>query len=218
MWDGTYALQILPELLKALPVTIGATVLGFMLACLLGLPLAVIRYAGGRIGSRAVVCWVELIRSTPLLVQLFVLFYVLPLYGIAVSPFATGVIGLGLHYSTYISEVFRGGIEAVPKGQWEAARALNIGPRRTWMAIILPQAVPPMVPVLGNYLITMFKETPMLSAITVVELLQTAKGLGSSSFRYVEAFTLVGCLFFVLSYGSSLLVRGVEQHFLKKMK
>ncbi|MCD1261090.1 ectoine/hydroxyectoine ABC transporter permease subunit EhuD [Paenibacillus athensensis] len=218
MWDWNYALDILPQLLKALPMTIGATVLGFALACLLGLPLAVIRYAGGPIGSYMVAAWVEFIRSTPLLVQLFVLFYVLPLYGIAVSPFATGVIGLGIHYSTYISEVFRGGIEAVPKGQWEAARALNLGARRTWTGIILPQAVPPMAPVLGNYLITMFKETPMLSAITVVELLQTAKSLGSVSFRYVEAFTLVGCLFFALSYASSLLVRGVELHFMKKTK
>jgi len=121
-----------------------------------------------------------------------------------------------LHYSTYMSEVFRSGIDAVPAGQWEAAKALNFGKRRTWTNIILPQAVPPIIPVMGNYFITMFKETPLLSAITLVELLQTAKAIGSGSFRYLEAFTLVGILFFLLSYPSSLLVGRLEKRFQRK--
>ncbi|MNR36663.1 putative glutamine ABC transporter permease protein GlnM [compost metagenome] len=112
-----------------------------------------------------------------------------------------------------MSEVFRSGIEAVPRGQWEASRALNFSPKHTWMNIVLPQALPPVIPVMGNYLITMFKETPILSAITLVELLQTAKAIGSGSFRYLEAFTLVGLLFLLLSYPSSLLVGKLERQF-----
>ncbi|BFH16627.1 ectoine/hydroxyectoine ABC transporter permease subunit EhuD [Paenibacillus melissococcoides] len=211
MWSWDYALEILPQLLQVLPITIGATLLGFAAACLLGLPLALARRSRYRALSVLANAWMEFIRSTPLLVQLFVLFYALPLYGISFSPFVTGVIGLGLHYSAYLSEVFRSGIEAVPAGQWEAAKALNFGRRHSWTNIILPQAIPPIIPVMGNYLITMFKETPVLSAITLVELLQTAKAIGSGSFRYLEAFTLVGLLFLLLSYPSSLLVSRLEK-------
>jgi len=213
MWDWSYAYQILPELLKVLPITIGATVVGFLIACLLGLPLALARRSRSKWLSYPVGAGIEFIRSTPLLVQLFVLFYALPLYGIALSPFTAGVVGLGLHYSTYLSEVFRSGIEAIPRGQWEASKALNFSPGHTWFRIILPQAVPPVIPVMGNYFITMFKETPLLSAITLVELLQTAKAIGSGSFRYLEAFTLVGVLFLLLSYPSSLLVGRLETYF-----
>ncbi|MBA2939802.1 ectoine/hydroxyectoine ABC transporter permease subunit EhuD [Paenibacillus sp. CGMCC 1.16610] len=216
MWNWDYAFQILPELLNVLPITISATLLGFLVACLLGLPLALVRRSRNRMISGAAFAVMEFIRSTPLLVQLFVLFYVLPIYGVSFSPMVTGVIGLGVHYSTYMSEVFRSGIDAVPKGQWEASKALNFSAKRTWMSIILPQALPPVIPVMGNYLITMFKETPILSAITLVELLQTAKAIGSGSFKYLEAFTLVGILFLLLSYPSSLLVRKLEIHFQRK--
>ncbi|CAH8718649.1 ectoine/hydroxyectoine ABC transporter permease subunit EhuD [Paenibacillus thiaminolyticus] len=216
MWSWDYALEILPQLLQVLPITIGATLLGFAAACMLGLPLALARRSRYRAVSVLANAWMEFIRSTPLLVQLFVLFYALPLYGISFSPFVTGVIGLGLHYSAYLSEVFRSGIEAVPAGQWEAAKALNFGRRHSWTNIILPQAIPPIIPVMGNYLITMFKETPVLSAITLVELLQTAKAIGSGSFRYLEAFTMVGLLFLLLSYPSSLLVSRLEKRFQSK--
>ncbi|WP_374016280.1 ectoine/hydroxyectoine ABC transporter permease subunit EhuD [Paenibacillus thiaminolyticus] len=216
MWSWDYALEILPQLLQVLPITIGATLLGFAAACVLGLPLALARRSRYRAVAVLANAWMEFIRSTPLLVQLFVLFYALPLYGISFSPFVTGVIGLGLHYSAYLSEVFRSGIEAVPAGQWEAAKALNFGRRHSWTNIILPQAIPPIIPVMGNYLITMFKETPVLSAITLVELLQTAKAIGSGSFRYLEAFTIVGLLFLLLSYPSSLLVSRLEKRFQTK--
>ncbi|WCR26472.1 ectoine/hydroxyectoine ABC transporter permease subunit EhuD [Paenibacillus thiaminolyticus] len=216
MWSWDYALEILPQLLQVLPITIGATLLGFAAACMLGLPLALARRSRYRAVSVLANAWMEFIRSTPLLVQLFVLFYALPLYGISFSPFVTGVIGLGLHYSAYLSEVFRSGIEAVSAGQWEAAKALNFGRRHSWTNIILPQAIPPIIPVMGNYLITMFKETPVLSAITLVELLQTAKAIGSGSFRYLEAFTMVGLLFLLLSYPSSLLVSRLEKRFQNK--
>jgi len=99
---------------------------------------------------------------------------------------------------------------AVPKGQWEAATALNFSPTRTWFSIIIPQAIPPVIPVMGNYLIGMFKETPLLSAITLVEILQTAKIIGSHSFRYLEPITVVGIVFLLLSYISSIGVQKLE--------
>jgi len=212
MWKWEYVEKIMPKLLEAIPVAVGAALAGFTLAVLLGLPIALARRSRNRWLSAPVAAAAEFVRSTPLLVQLFVLVFVLPQsFGIRLSPFWAGVLGLGIHYSTYLSEVYRSGIEAVPKGQWEAAIALNFGKWRTWRRIVLPQSVPPTLPVMGNYLITMFKETPTLSAITVVELLMTAKIAGSASFRYVEAFTLVGLIFLLLSYPSALLVRLLEQ-------
>jgi polar amino acid transport system permease protein len=130
--------------------------------------------------------------------------------------FTVGVIGLGLHYGAYTSEVFRAGIEAIAKGQWEAAIALNFSPRSTWTRVILPKAIPPMFPALGNYFIAMFKETPLLSAITVVEMFQQAKIISSNTFRPLEPFTMVGILFFILSYPFALLIRKLEVRFARQ--
>ena len=124
--------------------------------------------------------------------------------------------GLGLHYSAYTAEVYRAGIDNVAKGQWEAAMALNLSRVDTFRRIILPQAIPPMLPALGNYLVAMFKETPMLSAITVTELLQTAKLIGADTFRYLEPFTLVGILFLALSLLSARFVEKLEERFARE--
>lgn len=209
-WNWQYAIDILPRLLEATIVTIQATVVGFLVALVLGLILALLRRSSIRAISWIATAFIEFVRSTPLLVQLYFLFFILPSTGISMSPFLTGVVGLGMHYGTYLSEVYRAGIDSVPTGQWEAARALNFSVARTWRSIILPQAIPPMIPAFGNYFIVMFKETPLLSAITVVELLGAAKNVGARNFRYVEPYTLVGVIFFVLSYPSALLIRRLE--------
>jgi polar amino acid transport system permease protein len=211
MWDWNYALSIVPQLINAMWVTIAATVTGFVLALFLGLLWAVCRRSAFKPLVFLVTIIVDFVRNTPLLVQLFFIFYVFPEYGVSLSPFVAGVIGLGLHYSTYLAEVFRSGIESIPKGQWEAGEALNFSKPKLWLRIILPQSVAPIIPVLGNYFIVMFKETPLLSAITLVEMMQTAKIIGSGSFRYLEAFTIVGLIFLLLSYPASLLVRYIEE-------
>jgi polar amino acid transport system permease protein len=210
MWDWNFALSVLPDLFQAMWVTLAATLAAFVLAVMIGLLFTLGKRSGDKWISKSVGAIVEFIRSTPLLVQLFFIFYVFPDYGVSLSPFAAGVIGLGLHYSTYLSEVYRSGIEAVPRGQWEASKALNFTKIQIWTRIILPQAIPPVLPMFGNYLIVMFKETPLLSAITVVEMMQTAKIIGSQSFRYLEPITIVGLLFFLLSYPSAVLVRKME--------
>lgn len=210
IFDWSFALEILPTLGSALLITIQATVLGMLVAVTLGLALALLRRSRLAVLSLPTAFVIEFVRSTPLLVQLYFLFYVLPLTGVQMSPLATGIVALGLHYATYCAEVYRAGIEAVPRGQLEAARALNMSPWRTAVGVVLPQAIPPVVPALGNYLVAMFKDTPLLSAITVVELLQQSKMIGSTTFRYTEPLTLVGVLFLALSLIAAWGVRGLE--------
>jgi polar amino acid transport system permease protein len=210
IFDWSFALEILPTLGSALVITIQATVLGMLVAVTLGLVLAMLRRSRLHIVSLPTAFVIEFIRSTPLLVQMYFLFYVLPLTGVQMSPLATGIVALGVHYATYCAEVYRAGIEAVPRGQWEAATALNMSRWRTAVGVVLPQAIPPVVPALGNYLVAMFKDTPLLSAITVVELLQQSKMIGSATFRYTEPLTLVGVLFLVLSLVAAWGVRGLE--------
>ncbi|MEF3353727.1 ectoine/hydroxyectoine ABC transporter permease subunit EhuD [Paenibacillus sp. GYB006] len=212
MWNWDYVFDILPQLLGALKMTVLITICAFVLALFVGLLLAFMARSRFKPLSLVTKGVIEFIRNTPLLVQVFFLYYSLPLLmGISIPAFYTGVIALGLHYSTYLSEVYRSGIEAVPKGQWEAAKALNYTKSQTWKKIILPQAIPPIIPVLGNYLIVMFKETPILCAITLVELMLTAKNIVSLSFRAFEPYTLVGVLFFIISYIASLLVQQLEK-------
>jgi polar amino acid transport system permease protein len=211
IWDWGFALGVLPQLLAALLVTIEITFLGSAVALLLGLLIAVQRQAHVPVLSQVLGAVVELIRSTPLLVQVFFLYFALPRFGITLSATTVGVLALGVHYATYTSEVYRAGIEAVPRGQWEAAIALSLPRMRTWIAVILPQAVPRVLPALGNYIISMFKEVPILLAISVVEVVNKAQQIGSETFRFTEPYTLAGLLFLALSYPASMLVRHLER-------
>lgn len=210
IWSWTYAFEVLPQILRAFVVTLQATLAGFAFALLLGLVWALLRRAPVAWASRATFWIVEFVRSTPLLIQLYFLYYVLPEYGVSISPLAIGILALGLHYSCYAAEVYRAGIEAVPQGQWEAARALNLSSGSIWFRIILPQAVPPTIPVLGNYFIAMFKDTPLLAAITVMEMLQTAKLVGAETFRYLEPLTITGAIFLLVSLIAASGIRYLE--------
>jgi polar amino acid transport system permease protein len=212
-WDWAFAWEILPNLLKGAVITIQATFLGMAVALVFGLLLTILRRSHSRLLSGATRFFVDFIRGTPLLVQLYFLFYVLPDIGILLPPMVAGVIGLGLHYSTYISEVYRSGIDNTPRGQWEAAKACNLTTVQTWRYVILPQALPPVIPALANYLVAMFKETPLLSAITVVEIMSRAKGMADFNYRYLEPMTMVGAFFLLVSLASALVLRGLERRF-----
>lgn len=217
MWDWDYVIKLLPIFLKAFPVTLGATLLGFALSIVFGLLLAL----AGR-SAISPIKWIsrsiiEFIRSTPLLVQVFFLYFSVPmLTSFSMSSFATGVIAIGLHYGTYMSEIFRSGIDAVPRGQWEASTALHLSKRKTWVSVILPQALPPVIPMMGNYLIVIFKETPTLMAITLVELLLTAKSQVSATYRVFEPYTIVGLIFLVVSLIFSFGIRRLEKRLLQR--
>jgi polar amino acid transport system permease protein len=209
-WDWSYTWEILPILARASLITIQATVIGFVLAAILGLVFAILRMSKNPWISVPVSGFVEFIRSTPLLIQIFFLFFVFPEFGITLSAMVAGILALGLHNGPYCSEVYRAGLENIPKGQWEACTALNLSPYDSFKDIIIPQAIPPIIPALGNYLVALFKETPLLSAIAVLELMQTAKILGSEHFRYIEPITLVGAFFLVFSLIAAAGIRRVE--------
>ncbi len=210
MWDWAFTFEILPTLAKAAAISIEATLVGFVLAATLGLVLALLRIAVPWTAWPISVL-VELIRSTPLLIQIFFLYFVFPSFGVTLDAFTAGVLALGIHYAAYCSEVYRAGFDNIPRGQWEASIALNLSPWTTFRDIIIPQAIPPIVPALGNYLVALFKETPLLSAIAVLELMQTAKIIGSETFRYTEPITLVGLFFLAMSLVSAAFIRAAER-------
>ncbi|WP_336332481.1 ectoine/hydroxyectoine ABC transporter permease subunit EhuD [Pseudomonas putida] len=210
VWDWNYVAQILPDLLQASLKTLGITLVGFLIAVVLGLFLAIARRSRQAWLSWPVALVIEFIRSTPLLIQVYFLYYVLPNYGVNMSAMQAGIIGIGLHYACYLAEVYRGGLDSVARSQWEAVVALNFAPWTAYRVVILPQAIRPILPPLGNYLIAMLKDTPVLSAITVVEIMQQAKNVGSESFRYLEPITLVGLFFLALSVALAYLVRRLE--------
>ncbi|GAA4619769.1 ectoine/hydroxyectoine ABC transporter permease subunit EhuD [Saccharopolyspora hordei] len=211
VWDWEFTGRVVPDVLRGLLVTFEATVLGSVVAFALGLLLALLRRSPIRAVSRATWLFIEFVRSTPLLVQLYFLFNVLPGIGLRFSSLATGVLGLGVHYACYAAEVYRAGIEGVPRGQWDAATALSLPSRRVWTSVVLPQAIPRVLPALGNCTISMFKETPLLLAIGVLDLVGAAQEAGSDAYRYVEPLTLAGICFLLLSYPASVLVRRVER-------
>ncbi|HLU81886.1 MAG TPA: ectoine/hydroxyectoine ABC transporter permease subunit EhuD [Trueperaceae bacterium] len=213
-WDTSsnlnFAISILPILLRGLWVTLQATVVGFAIALVLGLVLAVLRMVPLKIISWPVGFFTEFVKNTPLLVQLYFLYFVLPDFGIVFPAFLTGAIALGLQYSGYTSEVYRAGIQAIPRGQWEAGTALNMPVLLTYRHVVIPQAVPRIVPAMGNYLVSMLKDTAILSAVTVMEMLNVANIIGDRTFRYFVPLTMVGGLFLVVTLISSTLVRFIE--------
>jgi polar amino acid transport system permease protein len=212
-WDWTFVAKIMPDLLSGVIVTIEATILGSALAMVVGLAFAILRRSNNWLVSRPIGLFVDFVRGTPLLVQLYFLFYILPDIGIVLAPLVAGVIGLGLHYGTYTAEVYRAGIDNVPRGQWEAAKATNLTMIQTWRHVIIPQAVAPMIPALANYFVAMFKETPLLAAITVLELMNQARSAANFSYRYLEPMTLVGVFFLLISIPSVVLLRWLERRF-----
>lgn len=219
-WDTSsnwaFAVSIFPILLKGLVVTLQATVLGFLVAMVLGLILAGLKSA-----RLAIISWpakfiTEFIRDTPLLVQLFFLYYVLPEHGIVLPAFMTGALALGVQYSAYLSEVYRAGIESIPRGQTEASRALDLPPVRTFGFIILPQAIPRIIPAMGNYLVSIMKDVPVLSVVTVLEMLNVAKIIGDRTFNYLIPLSMVGIIYLILTIVASYGVRYLDTHLPKR--
>ncbi|SMP00099.1 ectoine/hydroxyectoine ABC transporter permease subunit EhuD [Paracoccus laeviglucosivorans] len=210
-WDTNtpldFAISILPILLTGMVVTIQATLLGFAIALVLGLVFAVLKSAPSRFIAWPAKLVTEFIRDTPLLVQLFFLYYVLPEYGIVLPAFMTGALALGIQYSAYTSEVYRAGLEAVPRSQREAARALNLSSARTFSHIVVPQAIPRIVPAMGNYVVSMMKDVPVLSVVTVLEMLNVARIIGDRTFDYLIPLSMVGGLYLIMTLFASGLVR-----------
>lgn len=207
LWSWERAAEALPQLLEAFfRVTLLATVLGSAIAAVLGLVVAIVRRSAPAIIAKPLHWVMEFIRMTPVVIQLLFVYYAFTSW----EPLWIGIGVLGIHYSTYMAEVYRSGIDNVPKGQWEAATALSLPRSRTWTRVVIPQALRTTVPALGTWVISMFKDTPFLFVITVPELVSAAENFGSRTFTYVEAFTLAGLIFLAASYPTSILVRKLE--------
>ena len=211
-WRWDFAIEILPQMLWATLNTILAAGIGYAIATIVGLlfllgqrtPIKIVNIINREI--------VEFIRSTPLLIQLFFVYFVLPQFGITLSAWVCGMITIGLHFGTYLSEVYRGALEGVPKTQWEACRALNFSTFYTYRKIILPQAFPIAIPGMGNYLVGIFKDTPLLSTIGVAELFHAATAVGGYHYRYLEPYTIVGIIFLTLSIPAAIWIRKIEKN------
>jgi polar amino acid transport system permease protein len=212
MADLTRILGYLPDLWTGLQLTVFLTFTGMSAALVIGLVIALARLDP----RRKFLTWparafVEIIRGTPLLLQLFYIFYVLPSFGIRLDRLVAGILGLGLNTGAYLSEVFRSGIDAVQKGQWEAADALGMPTGLTLRHIVLPQALRIVIPPVGNYFISMFKDTALVATISVPELLFSGQLLAAQSFRYLEIYSLIFVMYLVISYPASLGVRWIER-------
>lgn len=205
-----FALSVARILLKGLTITISAALIGFVFAAVLGLIFALLRRSAPKAISIPLAVFLEFIRDTPLLIQLFFLYYVLPMYGIRLPAFLTGALAIGLQYSAFMAEIYRGGIDAIDKGQWEAAISLNLGIRQTYRDIVIPQAVPRIIPALGNCLVAMLKETPILSTISVLEMMNLAITIGDRTYQYTLPLSMAGILMLLVTGVFASLVRVVE--------
>jgi polar amino acid transport system permease protein len=210
-WKWDFAFQILPQMLWATLNTIMAAGIGYVIAAVVGLLFLLGQRTPYKVINIFVREIVEFIRSTPLLIQLFFVYFVGPQFGITLSAWVCAMITIGLHFGTYLSEVYRGALEGVPKTQWEACRALNFTTLYTYRRIVLPQAFPIAIPGMGNYLVGIFKDTPLLSTIGVAELFHAATAVGGYHYRYLEPYTIVGIIFLVLSVPAAMGIRKLER-------
>jgi polar amino acid transport system permease protein len=213
-WDWGVVEDFMPRFWDGVLITLQALAVGTLIAFALGLAWALAQRSSLIWLRWPVTAFTEFIRNTPLLVQLFFLFYVVPNFGPSMSPLTTGIVGLGLHYSTYTAEVYRAGIDGVPVGQWEAATALNLPKGRTWRVVILPQAIRRVVPPLGNYVVAMLKDSPMIATIGALDMLGEAQAFSNETFT-TEALTVVGVAFIVIAYPASLLIRALERRLVR---
>jgi His/Glu/Gln/Arg/opine family amino acid ABC transporter permease subunit len=211
LFNPEIAVANLGPLLAGLWLTIQLTIVVIILSMVGGLLVALggmSRFAPLRWIIKA---YIEVIRGTPLLLQLVYIYYVLPEFGIRFNSFSAGVLALTLNYSAYISEVYRGGIQAIGRGQRDAAAALGMTPGLAMRRIVLPQAIRIVIPSLGNYFIGLFKDTALCSVVSIQEVLFTAQILAAQNFQYFTLYTVVGVMYFAVSFPAARLVGYLER-------
>ena len=197
-------------LLGGLVLTISYTFIVIIISLVAGVPVAWGRLSRHRMVRITVTAYVNLFRSTPLLIQLVYIYYALPVVGISLSAPVAGVIGLSLHYTAYIAEVYRGAIEAVPRGQRDAALALGMKSRAIELRIVLPQALRSVIPALGNYFVGLLKDTSLLSVLTVQELLFTGQLIAAKSYDYFTIYTMIFAIYLAVGSVAIWMVRRIE--------
>jgi cystine transport system permease protein len=204
-------MRALPLLEKAVLVTLGLGLGSFVLGSALGMLIALARISSIRPLRWLAFAYVSIFRGTPLLIQILLIYFGLPNYGITIDPVPAALLALTLFSAAYLSENFRSGINAVDRGQWEAAWAMGMGYRKTLTRIILPQALRIAIPPVGSRLIALMKDTSLASTVTVVELTRVADQLGATTFRYMEMFLIVGAIYWVINQILTILQTWLEE-------
>jgi His/Glu/Gln/Arg/opine family amino acid ABC transporter permease subunit len=199
-----------PPLLQGAVVTVTITLVSLVIAILLGLSLALLHRKGWRAVNFFITAYVEVFRNTPVLTQLFLIYFGLPYLGYQIPSFLAAVIGLGLNGGAVLTEVFRSGIGAIHFGQREAAAAVGMTPSQVMRLIILPQTWRITLPPIGNYAIALFKDTAVVSAIAAPEIMFFARNLVTSTFETGFIYALVGLLYFALAVPLARLVERLE--------
>ncbi|BEP46593.1 polar amino acid transport system permease protein [Variovorax paradoxus] len=206
VWQGW------PDLLRGALVTVEITACALALGCVLGLLVGI-----GRLNPKrrwlygACTAYVAAIRGTPLLVQLFILFFGLPHFGILLPAFLCGVLGLGVYSGAYVSEIVRGAIQSIDKGQTMAAQSLGMTPGTAMREIVLPQAVVRMIPPLGNEFIALIKNSALVSLLTIHDVMHEGQKIISVSYRSLEVYLAIALVYFVLTGTMTLVLRHFEQ-------
>ena len=202
---------MLPVLFQGLRVTVTATIVVMAIALVLGLPIALARMSRLWWLRVPATFYVQVLRGTPVLLQLFYLYYVLPFVGIKLPPWPAGIIGMSAAYSAYLSEIYRAGIEAVDRGQTEAALAIGMSRVQVMRLVILPQAVRIIIPPMGNMFIGLFKDTSLLSILTIRELMFEGQILAATSFRHITIFTVIAVLYLAVCWPSAAIIDRLER-------
>ncbi len=205
------AAEFFPILMNGVALTIVVTIGSLLLSTVLGLIWAMMRVSGIKVLSMLSASLINVIRGIPIIVLLFYLYFVMPDLGVTLSALQAAILGLGIAYSAYQAENFRAGIEAIDKGQIEAAQSIGMGWWLTMRRVVLPQAVRIVLPPYGNVMIMMLKDSSQASTITVAELALQGKLIASSTFKNTSVFTLVALMYLTMSIPLILLVRHFEQ-------
>jgi polar amino acid transport system permease protein len=213
-WRET--VEFLPILMSGVALTIIVTIGSLLLSTVLGLVWALMRVSGIGVLSGLSAGLINVIRGIPIIVLLFYLYFVMPDLGVTLSALQAAILGLGIAYSAYQAENFRAGIEAIDKGQIEAAQSIGMGWWLTMRRVVLPQAVRIVLPPYGNVMIMMLKDSSQASTITVAELALQGKLIASSTFKNTSVFTLVALMYLTMSIPLILLVRHFEKRAGKK--
>jgi polar amino acid transport system permease protein len=214
-FDFDFALEIAPVILGALGTTLVVTCLSSAGASLLGFLLAILLRSNPYVAIPARFI-IDVIRSTPVLVQIYFMYFVLPQYGVSLPSFVVGVLSLSIYYSGYLAEVFKGGIDSVAHGQYEGGISLGLTPLQVFVLIIGPQVVRNVAPTLGTYFISILKATPYLEVIAVNEILGQAMDISSQTFRYAEPVSVAGIVYLVLALSIGQLIGWLERRMSRK--
>ncbi|MBD1586852.1 amino acid ABC transporter permease [Pseudomonas typographi] len=216
MWE--LFLRALPLLQQAIVVTLGLGISAFILGSALGMLIALLRNSKARALKAIAFAYVSIFRGTPLLVQILLIYFGLPHYGIVLAPIPSALLALTLFSAAYVSEIFRAGINSVDPGQWEAAQSMSMGYWTCLRRIILPQALRIALPPMGSRLIALVKDTSLASTITVMEMTRVAEQVGAATFRYLEMFLMIGAIYWAINQVLTILQTWLEGRWTRHMR